>query len=221
MGALIVAGFFVGMLAMVGSIIYFSILGERKRTEALQSIAANIGLQFSETQSDLMDKLKAFPLFNIGHSRKLKNVLRAETDAAQLWIFDYSYTTGGGKNSHTHRHTIVAMESDELRLPEFTLRPEGILDKIGATLGFQDIDFEEHPEFSRTYALKGSDEASIRQFFDIELLNRLSTQKEARVETQRNAFIYLRGGRKKPEEIKQFMTEGYSVYKWFAERSQR
>ena len=217
----IVAASIVGVLLIVGVIVLLVHLSEKKRTEDLRSLASQLGLQFQLKDEQLLNKLKAFELFNKGHSRKMKNVMRAETEAARLSIFDYNYTTGGGKNSRTHRHTIVAMESDSLQLPNFSLRPEGFFDKIGATLGFQDIDFDEHPEFSRMFVLKGRDETMIRQFFDVELLDHFSHQKKARVEAQPGLFIYLRGGRQKPEEVKQLMTDGYTVYKWFSDRSSK
>ena len=57
------------------------------------------------------------------------------------------------------------MESDELRLPSFSLKPEGFLHRLVASLGLQDINFDTHPEFSRMYQLQGSDEESVRELF--------------------------------------------------------
>ena len=39
---------------------------------------------------------------------------------------------------------------------DFEMRPENLLNKIGAALGRQDIDFDSNPEFSRRYLLRGS-----------------------------------------------------------------
>ena len=53
----------------------------------------------------------------------MKNVMTAETELTTLTIFDYQYTTGGGKKSQTHSQTLVAMESAALQLPQFSVCP--------------------------------------------------------------------------------------------------
>jgi hypothetical protein len=211
-----------GSLALVAGIMWLIHHYEKKRSEALRAIAAELGLEFSATQDDtLLANVQVFSLFNKGRSRKMKNMMKAATELAQLTIFDYQYTTGGGKSSHTHRHTVVAMQSDSLSRPSFTLRPEGLFDKIGAAIGFQDIDFDDHPEFSKSFALKGENEQAIRHFFDAKMLELFAKRKKICVESRPGVFIYLSGGRKKPEQIRDFMSEGYTIYSAFAERLSR
>jgi len=55
----------------------------------------------------------------------MKNVMTAETEVSTLTIFDDQFTTGGGKHSQMHSHTIVAMELGALQLPQFSVRPAG------------------------------------------------------------------------------------------------
>ncbi len=208
-----------GVLAVVTMIVVFVNYLEKKRTEAMQEVAADIGLEFSATQDEeLLAKMKVFSLFNKGHSRKMKNVMKAETAIANLSIFDYQYTTGGGKNSHTHRHTVVAMESPSLNLPSFSLRPEGFLHSIGAALGMQDIDFENHQRFSDSFVLQGEDEAAIRDFFNQDLLELFAQRMGVTVESSPGLFIYSHGGRKHPDQIRDLMEQGYSMYAAFEDR---
>ncbi len=49
--------------------------------------------------------------------------------------FEYRYTTGGGKSSHTHRVVVLLWEPPEPPLPEFCLTPEGFWDRVGQRLG--------------------------------------------------------------------------------------
>lgn len=72
-------------------------------------------------------------------------------------------------------------------------------DKIGAAIGFQDIDFDNHPEFSRSFVLKGENEQAIRHFFDTKMLELFAKRKKSCVESRPGVFIYLRGGRKFPK----------------------
>jgi hypothetical protein len=211
-----------GVGALVGGIIWLVLHLERKRTEALTAVASTIGLEFSPEKDDqLLQTMQVFSLFNKGHSRKMKNVMKAETEIASLAVFDYQYTTGGGNSAQVHSHTVVAMESDSLRLPNFKMRPEHFFDKVGAAMGLQDIDFSSHPEFSASFVLQGEDEQAIRGFFDREMLEFFAQRKGSYIESAPGVFIYLRGGRKKPAQLREFIDEGYAVYAGFAQRMAR
>lgn len=214
-----------GVIVLAGFLIWLFLHLEKKRTAALLAIAEELGLHFSATQSeDLSARMQKFPLFNKGRGRKIRNVMSTETDLARLTIFDYQYTTGGGEHSQTHRQTVVAMESEALELPNFSLRPESIFHKLGAAIGMQDIDFEEHPEFSDDFVLAGDDEQLVRQFFDNELLNEFAKRKGVSVESAPGSFIYFRSSlsrRCKPEQIREYMTQAYEVYSAFVDRLTR
>jgi hypothetical protein len=186
---------------------------EKERTLILNALAMEIGLDFLPAQDDeLLAKMQVFSLFNKGCSREMKNVMKTKTDNVKMTLFDYAYTTGGGENSKRYSQTIVTLEHDSLSLPKFTLSPKRLFDKIGAALGFQDIDFDEHPEFSKSFVLKGEDEPAIRKFFDREKLEFFAQRKESYIETAHSFFIYTRDGRKKPEQIRKFLKEGHAVY---------
>ena len=213
---------FGGSIALVGGIIFLVRYAAKKRKEALMALATEMGLQFSAVQDeDLLEKMKMFSLFNKGRARKMRNVMTTETDVARLSIFDYQYTTGGGESSHTYRQTVVALESEALVLPVFSLRPEGFFHKLGAAIGMQDIDFENHPEFSDSFVLTGSDEQAVRSFFDAKLLEHFVQQKGSCVEGASGMFIYFRSGQRKPEEIREFMNQGYMMYSALRDRSSR
>lgn len=196
---------------------------ERVRREGLERFATELSLDFfPDEQSDLMQRLQAFKLFNAGHSRKMVNVIVGRTEVVNIAIFDYRYITGSGKHQHVHNQTVVAMESDELDIPSFTLRPESLFDWFGSVLGFQDIDFEEHPQFSKMFVLKGENEQVIRKFFDAELLDFFAEKKGITFEAIPGRFIYFRGGRKtNVESMRDYLEEGYSVYAAFLARKAR
>jgi len=84
-------------------------------------------------------------------------------------VFDYRYTTGSGKDSQTYDQTVAAF-SQELWLPEFELRPENFLDRIGDHFTHTDIDFDLFPEFSRRFLLRGPSEDGIRKLFSAALI---------------------------------------------------
>ena len=208
------------ILAVAFSIVHHI---EKKRTAALSAVASELGLEFSATKDDkLLERMQIFSLFNRGHSRKMKNVMKAETETANLTIFDYLYTTGGGNSSRTHAQTVVAMESEALNIPNIKLRPEGLFDGVGSALGFQDIDFESHAEFSKSFVLQGQDEGAVRAFFDTELLDFFTEKQGSYVESVPGVFIFFRGGgRRKPQQIREIMDEGFAAYTALTRRMTR
>jgi hypothetical protein len=135
--------------AVVGGIVLVLYLQEKKRTEAMSVVAAEMGLPFyAQGDASLIHELANFPLFSEGRSKKIKNMLHGETSDVEVGVFDYQYTIRSGKHSHTYKQTVAYFRSPELDCSEFALRPEKLFDKIGGVLGFQDIDFESHPRFS-------------------------------------------------------------------------
>lgn len=210
--------FIIAGLAVFGVIFWIGTIYEKKRTEKVSAVADQLGLTFSPGEDHaLLSKLQIFELFNKGRARKMKNVMTAETDTTSLGIFEYQYTTGSGKNSHTHKFTIAAMETPSLQLPQFTTRPEGFLDRIGSAMGFQDIDFDEHPEFSDAFVLKGENETAIRSFFDTRMLDLFASNKGIHVDAHGSLLTYRKKGRQKPEAIADFMAEAYEFLNAFNE----
>ena len=206
-----------GTLIILGVIIYVVWLIEKKRTKELCSIAATLKLNFSHNDnSALFERMNKFHLFSIGRSKKIKNLMEGEASNAELAIFDYQYTTGGGQNSHTYRHSVFCIWSPKLDLPQFSMRPEGIFHKIGGAFGYQDIDFDSHPEFSKKYLLRGDNETSIRQLFSKKIINKIESQQKISIEGGGNQLAFYKK-RVKPEEIEKFMEEGFHFFKLFLE----
>ena len=93
------------------------------------------------------------------------------------------------------------------------MRPEGFLDRVGGMLGMQDIDFDSHPEFSKSFVLKGPDEERVRAFFQPPVLEFFETQNGIRVEGAGNTICLFRTGKiVKPENIKDLLSDAYQVF---------
>ena len=212
---LIIGGFI--CLAIFG--LMMSHIFSRRRTEAMKQISRETGLQFvHNAEIETVHIQSRFDLFTRGRSRRATNLIYGETNGTGVWIFDYRYTTGSGKHSKTHRQTIACYSSEQLSLPRFTLYREGILSKFGsAVFGMQDIDFDSHPVFSDSYVLKGDSEDQIRAAFQPSVLTYFESQdKHLRVEGYGNLLLVYRASRSvKPEQIQEFMAEGFGIYREF------
>jgi hypothetical protein len=190
---------------------------EQERGRQFQALADEMELQFHPTGSaDIMAALSHLRLFNRGRGRRFTNMIAGQTDDLQLALFGYRYTTGGGKNSQTHNQSVITFWSPRLHLPEFELRPEHFFHRIGRVLGYQDINFPEHPNFSSTFLLRGPDETAIREFFNPQRLAFLEQMAGISIEGCGDRLIIYRAGRRiSPSEAREFMAKGFEVYAQF------
>ena len=196
---------------------------EKERTAQFKQIADRMGLLFyPKGDATFLENLSHLHLFSQGHSKKVSNLLRGVsgqlggTDQAEVRIFVYRYVTGGGQHSRSVRQTVIAFRSPELHLPQFALRPENLFHKIGAAFGYQNIDFDAHPKFSKKYLLRGNDEQKIREVFTRQLLAFFETEEGVSVEADGGRLIfYRRGKRIRPEDVGPFMEQGLRVLRLF------
>jgi hypothetical protein len=192
----------------------------RLRREHLQAAAETMGLGFVPQADDAFwNRVAPFKLFNRGRDRKILNIVQGETDEFELTIFDYHYTTGGGEHQQRHRRVVTLMESNELRIPSFTMRPESMFDRLGSVLGMQDIDFSTHPTFSKMYLLKGEDEQGIREFFDDSILSLMERKEKLCIEAVPGKMIAYSSNRPpSPDQLKSLFAEALEVFGVFDDR---
>ncbi|MDD2805185.1 MAG: hypothetical protein PHV33_06490 [Elusimicrobiales bacterium] len=154
---------FLGAAAIIVALaLYFN----WRRRKDLEELAASMGLEFlpgGPGQYEL--EATGLELFRLGRGRKASNLIKVRAGADYLSVFDYRYTTGGGKHSQTHTFTLALIGGLRSQVPQFELKPENFLYKIGEAIGFKDIDLPAFPEFSDKYRLTGPDEAAVHLFF--------------------------------------------------------
>jgi len=213
---IIVAGIIL-IFAVIAVIIFIVRHFEMKRTVALKEFADSFQYSFAKKGDDaLLSSLNQFNLFSKGHSKKIINVMKGSHNGADLTIMEYRYTVGGGKSSSTLMQTVILCQSGRLQLPRFALRPENMLDKVGSAFGFQDIDFNSHPEFSKKYFLKGNDVEAIRSTFNYNLLEYFERNEKLCFEGNGDKLIYYRTAKRvSPEDLKSFMEQGLEMFSLF------
>ncbi len=208
---------FVGgvIFVVVGLSLFGVYMYEKARTEQFQAVSDDLGLQFHpKGDPAFQSSISHHRLFNQGRSRKTRNMIFGQTEDVELAIFGYRYTTGTGEHQHTHQQTVISFQSSYLALPEFELRAESFFHKIGKVFGYTDVNFESHPQFSKRYLLRGSDEAAIRELFNSELREFFEAQEGVSVEASKDGLIYYRAGKRiKPTDVRSFMEEGFRVYR--------
>ncbi len=212
----------VGAFAVICGIVIAINKYEEARSEKFREVAEELGLEFHAKGDPLVEQsLAHLRLFSQGHGRKVKNMISGQSDDIDLAIFGYKYNTGGGQHQQTHQQTVISFRSPNLSLPEFEIRPEHLLHKIGQAFGSQDIYFDTHPDFSQSYLLRGPDEDSIRELFTADKLEFFEAREGVFVEAARDRLIYYQAGKRiKPEEVRKFMEEGFEMFALFKQAEQ-
>lgn len=137
---------------------------EQERTTALTLLAIELGWQFDAAKdSNHRTRFRQFKIFQQGHSHYAHNTLCGElTIDDQPWpiqMGDYHYkiTSNSGKNrsTRTYRLSYLIIKLPFLSVPELKIRKEGLMDRVAATMGWDDIDFES-AEFSKKFYVTSS-----------------------------------------------------------------
>ncbi|MEM0981920.1 MAG: hypothetical protein AAGH78_16825 [Cyanobacteria bacterium P01_H01_bin.58] len=204
-------------IAVVVAVILFSFYREHKRTEALKTLATNWGFDYVGAGNQrILSNASDFDLFHKGRSRRIKNLMRGHQAGAQVEVFDYSFRTGSGKNSQTHMQTVVLITSEKLSLPYFMLLPENFLHSIGNFFGYRDIDFQDYPNFSKRYLLRGDDETQIRQVFDYRVIPWYEARQNVSTEGSGHCLMYYYAKRRyAPKNWRSLASEAVEAYQHF------
>lgn len=210
---------FAGVLAIAGVCAYVAYLGEKKRTEAMRQVAEELQFDFvPKDDGTLLGDLARgnFHLFSQGSGKRWYNVLRGQANDLEVTVFDYNYSTGGGKSRHTWRQTVVGFRLPGPGLPAFALRPENLLHRIGRLFGYRDITFEDHPAFSSRYLLRGPDEESIRRLFADRALSYYEGTEGLSTEGGGDRLLFYRHNQRvDPAALRSFLEEGFKVLALF------
>jgi hypothetical protein len=209
------------IFAVIGLIGYFEYKKEKERTLAIETAAKSLGFTFDKTGVACYDvTMSTFKLFTSGHSRRCRNVMEQQGPDVSISHFDYSYSIGSGKSRTTYNQTVTVFTGSKLKLPSFFMGPENFFHRIGDVLGLKDIDFDDAPEFSKSYLLKGSDEAAIRLFFDSTLLRFFKDRPGLNLETSDHSFIVYNKSKRTPvDEIAAELKSRIEIYSMFLNRS--
>ena len=191
------------------------------RASELQNLAYRMELQYRpEDEWGLMALLRDFRLFKRGFSKKIRHIIHHADSfrSLSLNVFDYSYKVKKGKRVERRRQTVFFLQSKYLSLPEMRMQPENFFHRIGEWLGMQDIDFEEFPEFSDSYLLKGEDEEYIRHTMNEKVLRFFTVEKMWSLEGVGYFMVLYKKNEVVPvREIEKFIDKGLYLHDMFTQ----
>ena len=143
-------------IVVLTAVFWYTHLMDQKRAEEMEALAKEWGfIYIRKPDSSNIRTLGTVEFFEEGHSQKWRNLLTKKVGDQMIQIFDYHYTTGSGKSRTHYEQSVFVMTDKALKLPKFSLSPEGFFDQVGSFFGFKDIDFDEDPEFSKEIFTEG------------------------------------------------------------------
>ena len=180
--------------------------------EALEDQLSGADLEFSQEDSlGRCERLQEFKVGSVGRRRKVSNVVSGVWEGREVLCCDYRYVVGHGKHQRAYSQTILIMNLVR-PFPPFVMGPEGFFAKIAQVFGASDIDFQTHPEFSKSYVLKGKDEEGVRAAFSFDLLEYFEAQRGLTLESHDGLVLFYRVNKRcKPAALEAFFGEGFEV----------
>lgn len=205
------------VVAVVAVIWGISAYYERKRSEALSVAASQMGFAFSAKDDEQAPHRRMqTALFQKGHSKEFRNVMTGGAAGLQAVLFDYKFTVGGGRYSHTYKQTVAAYSKSGVQLPVLEIRQRGLWFKLFSGKGMR---FDSHPEFARKMYVRCSDEMRAQSIFTpglLSFLEQIDPGKKWRFEGQGDTLIVYRSEKKvKPPDFRSFLDETSSLASQF------
>lgn len=191
----------------------------KKRTQKLQALATQMGLNFRARPVPGDENLLngTYLIQNHGGARAIGNIMELRRGQDQVFIFDYTYHIGFGQKRRTLHQTLYYVASPRLSLPPFLLRQESWGEKLTQWLGAKDINFPENPTFSSKFILQGQDEASIRRVFTPGVQQQCLTQPRMYMEGRADRlFFFIPAKTLSPDDLQAFLNAGHAMVDQFA-----
>ena len=196
----------VGFILLVVGAIIFGVYQEKKRREAFQQLAMELGFNFAPQKDRYIARKFSF-LQNLddGSNRYAKNILSGQVNGREAMIFDYHYETysrdsKGRRRTNHHWFSIFTLQLRE-SFPELVIKPEGLFSKLGQMLGFDDINFESI-EFSKRYNVKSRDKKFAYDVCNVQMIEYLLRQRDLTIEIDRNILSFTFRGRLNVAEVR-------------------
>jgi hypothetical protein len=189
--------------------------GEKRLREWSKQVAGELGFDHQEQDPALVHRICAQGLPLQGsRSPKAQSIISGTVGDLRVSCCDFSHVVQQGKSSQRVKQTLVLVELSAARFPAFRLGTQTVFHRLGQKFGMHDIDFEEHPAFSRRFTLSGPDEAAIRACFTpdiIERFERLPTGIHVDSSGDRIMFYRPRMRAQSPREMADLIVDGAAL----------
>jgi hypothetical protein len=158
----------------------------------LRKFAENNEWAFFPQKVRCSAKYKDFPLQTGNKIPYEENLLGKYAEVGKLESSDITLQEGVRQSQNEIHITIVQVSETDILVPDFALEPEGLWSKLFEGVSGKDIDFINHPVFSKKYYLRGANEIQVRDFFSESIVQFLENREEMHIECHRNRMIFFK-----------------------------
>ena len=138
-------------------------------------------------------KYKDFPIQRGAKILYEENILEKYLEHGRISVSDVNLTEGASLSATGEMQiTLVQITEIDVPIPDFALEPEGLHTKFSEMGGTKDIDFKDHPGFSKKYFLRGQQEEKIREFFTEPILQFLENREDIHIECHKNKLLFYK-----------------------------
>lgn len=126
-------------------IVGFGFLGLKqflKHANFMRKFAADRNYDYITDKSEIKEQLNNLKarIFTVGHSKRIVHLLKGSHQKLDTKIFNYYYTVGSGKNSHTYSFTVAEITLEKTKFPHIFLKSDKMWHHFGRDLFGQDKD---------------------------------------------------------------------------------
>jgi MFS superfamily sulfate permease-like transporter len=157
-----------------------------KRQKNLGIIADQFELSYQHEKKYNNSFLEEFVYFQTKKIEHISNVLK-ETNI-EYQSFDVVFSEGEFIAKEVVRTTMLYIKAPK-GTPAFTLDKEGIMERLYALAGYEDIDFEQHEDFSNRFYLRGENPKNIKMFFTDDLVRFFESNPYYHVESDKKGVL--------------------------------
>ncbi len=190
------------------------------REQRLKRIAVDHGWIYTREEQVETSELYDFNFFESRPLERKFNVIAGEFPESNVdWeISDVIFDEGAMLSKEVYKTTVQLIHLPK-EIPDFVMEKEGIFDKLFdrvlAMTGHKDIDFVDHPDFSKNTKLTGNDEEGIKRLFTDDLISFLETEEIYHIECNGRALLIFKSVKKaETSEIKNMVRFSEELVKY-------
>jgi hypothetical protein len=187
-----------------------------QRRSAMRLAAGELGFALAAWDDGVVvSDLSSSYLSSRVRFRTIENVMRGISNDLEVKIFDFGYVRSEYDGQRSMQ-TVICFRSPQLDLPAFCLRPKNVLHQIAKLFGFQDLVIAGRAQFSKTYLLRGQDQAAVRKLFTDDVVAYYERSTSLFTEGDGNQLLFYRWAKRvDADQIRFFVQEGFEVLSLF------
>lgn len=157
-----IAGFVIPLIALIGLILMIADSFRWKKASGVAAQAKKMGFTFTDAPTKKETALlRHTHMFEEATSDKCMHMLRGEVDGQPVLVADYSAAYGIGTSAAVYDQTVIILPDVADELPDLLIYPKDWLNVFEKVFGERQIQVTTDAKFSRSFVLKGEDEAAV------------------------------------------------------------